>query len=59
MPNINIPQKRIEELEGALEGKQDTLIAGANITIVNNVISSTARRRYTELYFYATNFSGW
>ena len=42
MPNINIPQKRIEELEGALEGKQDTLIAGANISIVNNVISSSA-----------------
>lgn len=29
------------EVESALEGKQDTLIAGANITIENNVISAT------------------
>lgn len=29
------------EMESALEGKQDTLIAGDNITIENNVISAT------------------
>lgn len=30
------------DLKNALNGKQDTLIAGSNITIQNNVISSTA-----------------
>ena len=39
IPNGSITQEKIEP--SVLEGKQDTLIAGDNITIVGNVISST------------------
>ena len=39
IPDGSITQEKIES--SVLEGKQDTLIAGDNITIVGNVISST------------------
>ena len=39
IPNGSITQEKIDS--SVLEGKQDTLIAGDNITIVGNVISST------------------
>ena len=39
IPNGSITRQKIES--SVLEGKQDTLIAGDNITIVGNVISST------------------
>ena len=32
---------KMSEIDGELDGKQDTLTAGANITITNNVISAT------------------
>ena len=39
IPDGSITKEKIES--SVLEGKQDTLIAGDNITIVGNVISST------------------
>ena len=39
IPDGSITQQKIDP--SVLEGKQDTLIAGDNITIVGNVISST------------------
>lgn len=39
IPDGSITRNKIES--SVLEGKQDTLIAGDNITIVGNVISST------------------
>ena len=39
IPNGSITQGKIDS--SVLAGKQDTLIAGDNITIVGNVISST------------------
>ena len=39
IPDGSITQEKIDP--SVLEGKQDTLIAGDNITIVGNVISST------------------
>lgn len=39
IPDGSITQEKIES--SVLEGKQDTLTAGENITIVGNVISST------------------
>ena len=39
IPDRSITQEKIES--SVLAGKQDTLIAGDNITIVGNVISST------------------
>ena len=39
IPDGSITRQKIEP--SVLEGKQDTLIAGDNITIVGNVISST------------------
>ena len=39
IPDGSITQEKIDS--SVLEGKQDTLIAGDNITIVGNVISST------------------
>lgn len=39
IPNGSITKAKIDS--SVLEGKQDTLIAGDNITIVGNVISST------------------
>ena len=39
VPDGSITKEKIES--SVLEGKQDTLIAGDNITIVGNVISST------------------
>ena len=39
IPNGSITQEKIDP--SVLAGKQDTLIAGDNITIVGNVISST------------------
>ena len=39
IPDGSITQEKINP--SVLEGKQDTLIAGDNITIVGNVISST------------------
>ena len=39
IPDGSITRQKIES--SVLEGKQDTLIAGDNITIVGNVISST------------------
>lgn len=39
IPNGSITQEKIDA--SVLAGKQDTLIAGDNITIVGNVISST------------------
>ena len=39
IPDGSITQEKIDA--SVLEGKQDTLIAGDNITIVGNVFSST------------------
>lgn len=39
IPNGSITQEKIDP--SVLEGKQNTLTAGENITIVGNVISST------------------
>lgn len=39
IPDGSITKNKIDS--SVLEGKQDTLIAGDNITIVGNVISST------------------
>ena len=39
IPNGSITQEKIEP--SVLEGKQNKLVAGDNITIVGNVISST------------------
>lgn len=39
IPNGSITQEKIDS--SVLAGKQDTLTAGENITIVGNVISST------------------
>ena len=39
IPNGSITKEKIDS--SVLAGKQDTLIAGDNITIVGNVISST------------------
>ena len=45
--DIDDINERIDDIEISLATKQDTLTAGENITITNNVISSTGGSNYT------------
>lgn len=44
---VGTAETNITNLQGAVAGKQDTLTAGENITIENNVISATGGATYT------------
>lgn len=51
---VKVLEDCCEEVQEELEGKQDTLIAGSNITIENNVISATGGGSGTSNVLVAT-----